>query len=352
MNKYYKNFDGLRGILASLVLLYHVPITSQSNGIAFFNSWAILNKGKESVYIFFVLSGFLIIGQLYNKNDFKSLKSIKEFYLRRVLRLYPVYYLVLVIGIITYKLLIPLISHWFSSNWSISEAVFYCVFFLPNVFSVNFAPVGGILNILWSIGVEEQFYILIAPFLAFTSKKRIPALLIFLFLANILLLLFDVSGIIEKYKLYYFFMISGGLISIVGIKAPKFFMNRYLRSLVYVLVILYFFSDFVFQLLNYKIVECILFSFFIGLLANDKRNLFSDKLSFLGKISYGMYMYHMIIVYITVFLFKTITRFVQFTEYFEVLLVNISIFIFTIIISYLSHKYYESYFLEFKKKFR
>ncbi len=75
-------------------------------------------------------------------------------------------------------------------------------------------------------------------------------------------------------------------------------------------------------------------------------------LDFLGKISFGIYMYHMIVVTFVLFIFMEISKFISMNEIIVILLINILSILGTVLISHLSFKYFESYFLNQKKKFR
>lgn len=89
-----KYFDPLRAFLALSVVIYHIPQISETVGIPFFNNLALFHRGSEAVLVFFALSGYLIIGQLFKEKSTRGTINIKDFYVRRMLRLYPVYYLV------------------------------------------------------------------------------------------------------------------------------------------------------------------------------------------------------------------------------------------------------------------
>jgi len=74
------NLNGLRALLAFIVVIFHIPQFCQNRGFPFFNSVAIFQKGNEAVYMFFSLSGFLIIRQLYmEKSTTNSINLINFF---------------------------------------------------------------------------------------------------------------------------------------------------------------------------------------------------------------------------------------------------------------------------------
>ena len=157
------NLDPLRFFLASLVILFHLPQLSYNQGLPSLPTIPIFNRGTEAVYMFFILSGFLIIRGIY-RSKLQERFSIKKFYIRRILRIFPLYYLIVAFGFFFYNFMLPLLGIPFEINYNLKEGILMTVFFLPNVFGKMYEP-GGILEILWSIGIEEQFYIMIAPLL-------------------------------------------------------------------------------------------------------------------------------------------------------------------------------------------
>lgn len=155
------NLTGLRFFLAFLVVIFHVPQFCQNRGFPYFNSLAIFNKGDEAVYMFFSLSGFLIIRQLYVEKLNTNSVNIKIFFLKRILRIFPLYYLVLTFGFIYYRFILPYFGFDYENNYDLVYGIFLSYTFFPNVL-IHYSP-GGIIEALWSIGIEEQFYLLIAP---------------------------------------------------------------------------------------------------------------------------------------------------------------------------------------------
>jgi len=132
-----------------------------------------LIDGHSAVNLFFVLSGFLITYLLLRESIEHGDVAVGKFYVRRILRIWPLYYLVIIIGLVVFPLI-------FGPNYTFS--VFYAeypsmpvtiatklalVFFLlPNLAGIT-APMVHI----WSIGVEEQFY-LVWPWIV-RDKTRI-----------------------------------------------------------------------------------------------------------------------------------------------------------------------------------
>lgn len=87
------NITSLRFILAMLVVIFHISEFFQKRGFPYYNNLAVFHKGSEAVYGFFALSGFLIIKQLYKEKKATGTIALKAFYTRRMLRIFPLYYL-------------------------------------------------------------------------------------------------------------------------------------------------------------------------------------------------------------------------------------------------------------------
>ena len=95
---YFKNLHGFRFFAAALVILSHIELFKKRAGLA--NLWDtpfFFEAGSAGVDFFFVLSGFLITSLLLKEMDETGKVDLKKFYLRRVLRIWPLYYLVLLL---------------------------------------------------------------------------------------------------------------------------------------------------------------------------------------------------------------------------------------------------------------
>jgi len=169
--------DGLRGIAILLVMLHHFtysqPPTAFDPPIS-----SVLFFFWTGVDLFFVLSGFLITGILLDTRDSKS--YFTNFYARRILRIFPLYYLVLFVALVVLPKfpavnavlagqelaagqvhLPPMWRYWlFLSNYSISL----------------YGWVHGWIDVSWSLAIEEQFY-LIWPLVIWLCPSRLVALL-------------------------------------------------------------------------------------------------------------------------------------------------------------------------------
>ena len=346
----------MRGFLAICVMLCHIPLISKTLNLPYFSALPLFDKGHEVVLVFFVLSGFLIIGLLYDEKREKGKINIKDFYIRRILRLYPVYYLVLSFGFILYHFLLPVLKIPFDVNYHLLEGIAWSVGFLPNVFRALYEP-GSVLTILWSIGIEEQFYLIIAPLLYLLPIKNYMKGLLFFTIGYLLIFHLETFYFLEKYDFLYFFLTSGGLVAIAHRKGIRlYFQSTILRWIVYIIFFMYLMTD-VFSFLAPKIYESVfqvvIFNLLIINLSNDATIDIKNRfINYLGKISYGIYMYHMIVVNLVLYVFMKINIQGYLYDWQTIILVHIICLVGTFFASHLSYKYFESYFLKKKEKYR
>ncbi len=350
------NLDPLRFFLASIVLLFHLPQLSRNQGLPYFDGLPIYHRGVEAVYVFFALSGFLIIRLIY-RAKIRGAFSIKDFYIRRILRIFPLYYLVLGFGLLFYNVILPFLNIPFEINYTWKEALFYNLFFLPNVFAKVYEP-GGIIEILWSIGIEEQFYLLIAPLLFFVNVKWVLKVLGLLLITYFIIFWSDAFPVLRKFNFVFFYLFSGGVIAILEEEKKLEFVKRtaIFPAIVCITTLLYFITDwFIFEPLWLRgLFTCFLFGFFIHSLAFNNRGVIlnSRLLDHFGSISYGIYMFHAIVLNAVVFLFLKLEIFRNLTDISTIILMHLLIFAGTLLIAHLSYTYFELYFLKLKNRFR
>lgn len=147
--------DGLRALaVLAVVLTHYLPERNWPLGVY----W-----GGYGVRLFFVLSGFLITGILLRSRGFiasgqRPSFALRQFYVRRFLRIFPIYYVTLAIIVV---LAIPQARA--SILWNVS--------YLSNVYFARRGEFDGLTSHLWSLSVEEQFY-LFWPWLIFFMPSR------------------------------------------------------------------------------------------------------------------------------------------------------------------------------------
>ena len=184
LNKvYFPNLNGIRFIAAFVVIIHHIE--QFKNLLGYENYWlnpTIQLIGPLGVILFFVLSGFLITYLLLIEEKQTKTISIKSFYMRRILRIWPLYYLIIVISfLIVSRISFFDLGEWSSlifNNFSIKFVFF--LLFLPNIALMAFPPI-PYASQTWSVGVEEQFY-LIWPILiknVANKKKLLISIVVF-----------------------------------------------------------------------------------------------------------------------------------------------------------------------------
>ncbi len=138
--------DGLRAAAVLLVLWAHFPyVAGSTTSLAIWKFGQALRTGYIGVDLFFVLSGFLITRILLAERDSAGSISFGKFYLKRVLRIFPIYYLCVAIYILTF-------AH--GDGDVLSLATYTFNYYKP------FHPAPSALEHTWSLSVEEQFYLL------------------------------------------------------------------------------------------------------------------------------------------------------------------------------------------------
>ena len=369
---YFPNLNGLRFFAALMVVIHHIEQTKSIYGLPNnFSSTTIQIFGELGVVLFFVLSGFLITYLLLEEESQTGGILIRNFYIRRILRIWPLYFLIVILAL----LVLPNIPIFVLPGYDRAEIysdlpgkIFLYLFFLPNLV----APLFGIVpyaSLTWSIGTEEQFY-LTWPVLLKTIKKY-RLLLMFLIVFGYLLVARALYSsrtdfLPFKYELGAFWstfnidcMAIGGFFALL-LHAKnsflKFFQNKYLFyfALVFTSVLLYRGVYFPILTVNeikfeylYKEFYALWFGVILLNFASNREiliHLESKILRYLGKISYGLYMFHPICI---VLVLSIAFRFKQTSDW---LLYPLSLLT-TILIASLSYKYFETYFLNFKRKF-
>jgi len=166
--------DGVRGVAILLVIIWHYVYCSVGlevgSLLAYLNRTLILTW--SGVDLFFVLSGFLIVGILLNIKG--SASFFKTFYTRRICRIFPLYFLMLFLFVIIYQ---------YSDNWLFrldGIPILSYFTFTQNFFMHNRGFGAGWLGVTWSLAIEEQFYLIIPLLVWLLNKQQLFCLFIFL----------------------------------------------------------------------------------------------------------------------------------------------------------------------------
>ncbi len=368
----FQGLNALRFFAAFLVVIHHAETIRKKNGLFNFEFFSLFKNGGHAVNFFFVLSGFLITYLLLKESDRTQTISVKNFYLKRVLRIWPLYFLMVALGTIILPFVFPLLHIDYVFPYTFGQSWYYFLFFVPALITYFFGT--HLLQPLWSIGVEEVFYLMWAPLVKAFRKNILPILFSIFILKVILNILVFPLG--EKNIIYYMVnlcltfedMAVGGLGAYFLFHSNRSITNLWIYKLPVQIICYGLLSTFLLFDQNisnpiwhfffgtpilYRIVLDLFFLYLIVGVSLNEKNIFklrSKRLSYLGEISYGIYMYHMLIVFGLVLLLKNwllgLNGYIASLIFFSILTVGV------ISVSALSKRFMEDYFLKLKSKLK
>ena len=336
---YFPSLNGLRGISIILIVVFH--LWPDALGIIF--------NGALGVNIFFVLSGFLITSLCIKEINITNGLSLKNFYLRRILRIFPVAYLYILV-IFLLNIIFQLDVKWIQfAGASLYLANFS--YFRSHDFSWFFGH-------YWSLATEEQFYLIFPVFLKGGKKLFFFAVVFIVFVVPVLCSLQVAYPVLNTGFLYFFthYFIKfqsiavGCLFSILTLS--KVFDSTYLAktkipgNLIAIFFIFYLRFNAFYAIEN--IYTNLLISIFTAYIiisnlvpANDwiNKTLNLKALSFIGVLSYSIYIWQQIFTSNNSHLPKYIVEYPY----------NL---IWIIAIPCISYYFFERYFLLLKKRFK
>lgn len=366
---FFANLDGLRFVAFMLVFLQHAfsdlvkSIHAQGPLFRLFQH-NLTRAGEVGVAFFFSLSGFLITYLILNEIVLTRTLDVRAFYVRRILRIWPLYFLIVAFAFIGYPLLGSLIG----MDGSEPGNPLFFIFFLSNFAAMDLKEAAGAMVgvTLWSVAVEEQFYIL-WPLLFYFLRSQFYS---FIFLGVILgSALFRFYYIHDQYITYFhtFSIISdmavGGLAAYLSFTSRRFV--RFFANLSAPAIAAIYVAGFTTILFNEQIftgpillmLKRLIFSFcfvFIILEQNyAQKSLFKmsqlKSFTFLGKYTYGLYLFHPIVLVASTAAMRLVR--LDPTTVPNGLLRGVIALGLTIAISYLSYHIYERPFLRMKERF-
>jgi peptidoglycan/LPS O-acetylase OafA/YrhL len=169
--------DGLRGLAILFVILCHYVGNPDHSPLGFLPNRFLLafTVGWSGVDLFFVLSGFLIGGILLDARDKPN--YFRAFYMRRVFRILPIYYLWTLLFAVT----VIVVSLFFPGGLGVTYhdllRVPVQLLFLQNIFVGMPAFTWTWFVVTWSLAIEEQFYLLAPPLIRFLTLRRFTIVL-------------------------------------------------------------------------------------------------------------------------------------------------------------------------------
>jgi peptidoglycan/LPS O-acetylase OafA/YrhL len=369
---YFPGLNSLRFIAAFLVYFSHVE---QLKGLfGFANHYAvpaIRQVGNLSVTFFFVLSGFLITYLLFAERQKTQTISVKDFYVRRLLRIWPLYYLTIILGVF----ILPNFNFLYTDSLkeSLSEGltskIILYALFLPQIVMVTLSR-SIYLEPTWSIGIEEQFYlfwpVLVKYFKNFIKLMVVLVLILFSIRLTAIVLsqfstnasILNIANFIKNYFYLARFqcMIAGGIAAYVLFHRKKQILNFIFSKTVQVVTYATLFACLIGGVSVFRINHELYSLFFMILVLNVAGNprsiiQFNYKpLDYLGNISYGLYMFHELAIGISISLIGVFLGY-NFTDAGSFAALYIVSFIFTVVISMASYHFFEARFLKYKSRF-
>lgn len=355
--QHFESFDALRFISFLVVFFSHLPY-NKFNKLLFFQL-----DGTIGVNFFFILSGFLITYILLFEKKINGTINLKQFFIKRTLRIWPLYFAVVLFAFFSSFLIkiigLPTSDVGYYPNWIMS-----CLF-LENymvIYHNCFANVSPI-PVTWSLCIEEHFYIIWGIFLYFTKIKRVVPLIIMLIIVGF------ISRFIFAQNNWLFkdiftnidYFMYGAIPAYLYVNNTKKF-NDYvlaipktIKTLVILFSVFLIFvtSHYGFEYSNliepiaYGIIFTSVLIIFIPL-NNDFKISSRFLFSKLGKYTYSLYLTHIIVInfYIQLFL-KANWSFEK--NYFLFIVLAI---LTTILTSFLSYQIIELPFLKLKNYFK
>jgi peptidoglycan/LPS O-acetylase OafA/YrhL len=303
--KYIRGFDGLRAISILLVLITHLGIALVVKDHLFWRKIFTLLSGSTGVMIFFTISGFLITSLLINEKKNEGRINLKNFFIRRFLRLLPP------LLIFFLAILVLMLCNLLPPNY---PALLISFFYLYNFVPYTYYTVE--LGHTWSLGVEEQFYFF-WPFVI-NRISRIKEGALFSILIIIICILWEILYPLpiyfngkNHYLTSYFYMerwfipaclpiMTGALAAMLLFKNHSYIEKTLSNKYLLLIVSLFLFSaQLYFPYLSIHLIHLFqpigISILLLWIYFNQKSSLVNllelKPVSFLGKISYGVYVY-------------------------------------------------------------
>ena len=352
--------DGIRGAAAAAVFIYHYGGGARSANPALRFLGQVIHLGWAGVSLFFVLSGFLITGILLGGLERPG--WWKTFYLRRTLRIFPLYYAALLGGVFLLLLL--------HVRGSAISPVWPFFFYLQNIPGlVRFEVMSPLLMLghFWSLADEEQFYLIWPFLLAFASKRgQVRPLCLTVWLLSLLFRIGVFSFHLNWQWAGYFIAGRAGEMAAGGFLAASLRDTQAVRNAVFraarpvlaasclgaLAIILWTQQTGAGDPWFGTLGVALLSSLFAALIALSLRPGWTQRacslsfLRWLGKISYGIYIYHLLLYPLFAWLTRRMLPAATGDQY-QVLLAAVAT-VGTLLAAWLSFATLESWFLRLK----
>ena len=343
--KHFPNLDLFRALSIILVMLHHSFIPNKMLE-------TLMHNGNHGVSLFFLISGFLITTLLIREKNKGSI-NIKKFLIRRGLRIYPLYYTVLAI----YFVAINVFGFYSPDNrLAFNEFLYAHLFYLSNLM-----PIYGPFFFSWSLATEEQFYLIFSILIKkFKQMNLIRYLLGIIIIKVSFYYLIYAKNSQDPYVnfIHYFLrifqesIILGVVLALLMAKESSY---KFLRNLtskliipatIIIITLLLFFtigrhSTINSQLYNLCFVLIVFYSVTSKSFSRYIGKTLYEVFSYIGLISYGIYLFHMPI--------GNALNNLKFTESFMIFFTSWVLLV--VVIASLSYELFEKRFIKLKKRF-
>ncbi|MFT4095451.1 MAG: acyltransferase [Niabella sp.] len=368
---YFSGLDGLRFIAIFFVVVHHfftfrnyydttvvaIPVT----GII----------GYYGIQFFFAGSGFLITYLLLAEKIKFGKISIRNFYLRRILRIWPAYYVLIIIALVLLPHIsffnIPVVTRgYYDADYRVANLLYFS--FLPH-FAGIYYPTGPYIHHTYTIGMEEQFYFLWGLlFLFFFNKIKVIFQVILvaipcLYAINDLFITDNGNWALHKYlvlvdTLKYFRFPTFALGALWALayfnerKWTKIFNKKWIQLLIYVLIIFSCAFDVRIPFVRDEYISLLMLCLLSCAMAGKESLVNYERpwLRFLGKISYGIYLFHILAIVVSVKVVSAFTTNIASVP--AVMLLIICTLGLSVLFGWLSYISIEKFFLSIKKKLK
>ncbi len=295
---YIKGFDALRAFSIILVLLSHLGLRSflPENDYSQTRLWNVISGGT-GVAIFFTLSGFLITMILIRERNKNGKINLKNFYIRRFLRLLPpllIFYTLVVILMLSGSIK--------SNQVGLIYSFFYIYNYIPTVYY------SAELGHTWSLALEEQFYFIWPILLSIFKKIKGISIIIFITIGSCIAgyYIFPSMGITSSYRTSTWFIpavapiMIGSFAALLEAHYREEWKKRFIgnKRILFLAVILFLYPLYSLDatLIFGTILRAISISVILIWIMHNQETKFVRALEFkplqyLGKISYGVYVF-------------------------------------------------------------
>ena len=369
---FFPNLDGLRFVSFILVFFSHsmgklAEANASGNALIDQPLLFIFGNGKMGVSVFFVLSGFLITYLILSEIQSFGRLDVRSFYVRRTLRIWPLYFAVLIFAFLVF----PLLQSFLAGGLADTSRPLFYVTFLSNFDVIHMQETHAyqnlFLTVTWSIAIEEQFYLAWPLFFHFVPVRFFKWIFLSIIAASVL---FMICNIHREHVLSFhtfsavFDLAAGGLAAWCALHSARFvsffgqmpFRSRLAIYLCGLLLLIFRHTLFSFEygFILKKFIAVLYFAFVIldqnfngSLRMKFSRSAFMSKW---GRYTYGLYLLHTIALLVVAKIFimagyETERGLLSTTGYTLISL------LLTFLLAWLSYHYFEKYFLRLKARF-